>query len=64
MYQPEADVHFPQLTVAQTLDFAARIRVRSTFLTFFPSKLFLLGRILLETARAATFRTRDLHIAM
>ena len=27
-YQAETDVHFPQLTVGQTLDFAARTRVR------------------------------------
>lgn len=28
IYQAELDVHFPQLTVGQTLDFAARARVR------------------------------------
>lgn len=28
IYQAETDVHFPQLTVGQTLDFAARARVR------------------------------------
>jgi len=28
IYQAEVDAHFPQLTVAQTLDFAARARVR------------------------------------
>lgn len=28
IYQAEVDVHFPQLTVGQTLDFAARARVR------------------------------------
>lgn len=27
IYQAEVDVHFPQLTVGQTLDFAARARV-------------------------------------
>jgi ABC-type multidrug transport system ATPase subunit len=27
IYQSEVDVHFPQLTVGQTLDFAARARV-------------------------------------
>ena len=27
IYQGELDVHFPQLTVGQTLDFAARARV-------------------------------------
>lgn len=27
MYQAEVDVHFPQLTVSQTLEFAARARV-------------------------------------
>ena len=27
IYQAEVDVHFPQLTVGQTLDFAARVRV-------------------------------------
>jgi len=27
IYQAETDVHFPQLTVGQTLDFAARARV-------------------------------------
>jgi ABC-type multidrug transport system ATPase subunit len=26
IYQAEVDVHFPQLTVGQTLDFAARAR--------------------------------------
>ena len=30
IYQAEVDVHFPQLTVGQTLDFAARARVRWT----------------------------------
>ena len=29
IYQAEVDVHFPQLTVGQTLDFAARARVFS-----------------------------------
>lgn len=29
IYQAEVDVHFPQLTVGQTLDFAARARVSS-----------------------------------
>jgi hypothetical protein len=28
IYQAETDIHFPQLTVGQTLDFAARARVR------------------------------------
>ena len=27
IYQAEADIHFPQMTVGQTLDFAARARV-------------------------------------
>ena len=27
IYQAEVDAHFPQLTVGQTLDFAARARV-------------------------------------
>lgn len=34
IYQAEVDVHFPQLTVGQTLDFAARARVCWTIITF------------------------------
>ena len=30
IYQAEVDVHFPQMTVGQTLDFAARARVCRT----------------------------------
>lgn len=32
IYQAEVDIHFPQLTVGQTLDFAAHARVY--FITF------------------------------
>lgn len=28
IYQAEADAHFPQMTVGQTLEFAVRARVR------------------------------------
>ena len=32
-YQPEPDIHFPHLTVAQTLDFAAQARIPSEYTT-------------------------------
>lgn len=61
-YQPESDIHFPHLTVAQTLDFAAQAGIPSNYTTPMDRKL------LAEESRNATVtalgldQTRDTKV--